>query len=436
MLAYMFHRYSKRLNAIIPGGAHTYSRGDDQYPQNAPDILLKGKGCYVWDPTGRKFLDYGMALRAVTIGYAHKPVVDAALKQIRFGNNLTRASVVELEAAELLSKIIPSAEMVKFAKNGSTVTTAAVKLARAYTGRKYIAVCSDQPFFSYDDWFIGSTVVKRGVPDEVANLTVTFHYNDIESAKELFRRYPGQIAGVILEPATMVKPKDNFLRKLQALCRKEGAVFILDEMITGFRWHLQGAQTYFSVTPDLCTFGKAMANGFSVAALCGKKEIMNLGGILEEGAERVFLVSTTHGAEMSGLGAFIQTMHEYKKLHVVKHLWDYGTQLMRGINAIAKDLEIENYFCLEGYPCSPYFTAKDGDGTVSLPFRTLYAQEMLKSNILMPWIALSVAHGEEELEKTLTASEKALRIYKKALSDGINRFLTGPSIKPVFRKLN
>lgn len=428
--------YSKRLHAVIPGGAHTYSRGDDQYPLNAPQILKRGKGCYVWDASGKKFLDYGMALRAVTIGYAYKPVYEAAFREIKNGNNLTRPSVVELEAAELLTKIIPSAEMVKFAKNGSVVTTAAVKLARAYTGRKYIAVCSEHPFFSYDDWFIGSTIVSRGIPKEISDLTLKFHYNDIESLKQLFKAYPKQIAGVILEPVTTIPPQKDFLQNIKTLCHKEGAVFILDEMISGFRWHMQGAQTYFHVKPDLCTFGKGMANGFSVAALAGKREIMNLGGILDEGAERVFLISTTHGAEMAGMGAFVRTMSEYKKLHVVDHLWKYGKKLIDGMNGIAKELGIQEHFLAEGYPCSPGYITKDEQKTVSLPFRTLFSQEMIHSGILMPWIALSYSHTDIELQKTLSGVEKALRVYKNALNFGWKKYLKGPSIKPVFRKEN
>ena len=273
--------YSQRLNAVIPGGAHTYSRGDDQYPANAPQILERGEGAYVYTPEGEKFLDYGMALRAVTLGYGETSVAGAAIKQIYFGNNLTRPSLVELEAAELMCDLIPSVEMVKFAKNGSTVTTAALKIARAYTGRKYIVRCLDHPFFSYDDWFIGDTPLKRGIPEEHTVLTLHFKYNDIDSLKQLFDQYPGQIAGVIMEAATGAHPEEGFLNKVKEICHKDGALFIIDEMITGFRWHLQGAQTYYGVEPDLCTFGKGMANGFSVAAVGGKREFMNVGGIKE-----------------------------------------------------------------------------------------------------------------------------------------------------------
>lgn len=428
--------YSERLNDVIPGGAHTYSRGDDQYPENAPQILERGEGCCVWEPGGRKFLDYGMALRAVTLGYGYKPVADAAVAEIFKGNNLTRASVTELEAAELVRELIPCAEMVKFAKNGSTVTTAAIKLARAYTGREMIAACAEHPFFSYDDWFIGSTVMNRGVDGETVRRTVKFNYNDIASVEKVFSENPGKIACVILEPATGASPKDNFLHKVKALCAKNGAVFILDEMITGFRFHLSGAQTLFDVKPDLATFGKGMANGFSVAALVGKKEIMDLGGIRKEGAERVFLVSTTHGAEMCGLGAFIASVAEYRKHKVVEHMRAYGEKLINGLNAAAKEAGLAENFRAEGFACSPNYLTFGRDGKGSLALRTLFSQEMIKNGVLMPWIALSLAHGDSELDQTLTAARAALKTCALALEDGVEKHLKGRAVRPVFRRHN
>jgi len=332
--------YQERLLKAIPAGAHTYSRGFDQYPQNAPQILKRGKDAYVYDVDENEFLDYGMALRAVNLGYANKEVRDAALKQIDYGNNLTRASIIELEAAELLVSMIDSVDMVKFTKNGSTATTAAIKLSRAYTGRKLIARCADHPFFSYDDWFIGSTPANLGILENDKSNTKMFNYNDIESLEKLFAEFPNQIACIILEPAVTVHPKGKFLHKVKGLCHKNGAVFILDEMITGFRWHLKGAQHYYDIEPDLCTFGKAMANGFSVAAVAGKKDLMQLGSIEFEGTERLFMLSTTHGAEMCGLGAFVEAMKFMNKHKVVEHIWNYGSKLIKLMNETAKEYEI------------------------------------------------------------------------------------------------
>ncbi len=449
--------YQERLLRAIPGGAHTYSRGFDQFPSNAPQILERGEGAYVWDPEGRRYLDYGMALRAVTLGYAYPSVAEAACREIMKGNNLPRASTTELEAAELIVDLIPSADMVKFAKNGSNVTTAAAKVARAYTGRRYICVPRQHPFFSFDDWFIGSTVLTRGIPNPNAQSALVFDYGNIASLRSLFDAHPGQIAGVMLEPATTLTPCDascahtlsyerpctscpgkgkNFLHAVQAMCRENGALFILDEMITGFRWHLQGAQTYFGVEPDLSTFGKGMANGFSVAALVGRREIMDVGSISEAGAERTFLLSTTHGGEMSSLRAFIETVKVYKEQAVCEHHWHYGEKLRTGLLDVASECGVAGLFDMDGPPIYMNYVTRDASGTPSMEFRTLFAQEMARNGVLMSWIAVSLSHGETELQMTLEAARKALQIYARALNDGIGGYLEGPAVKPVFRKYN
>jgi len=428
--------YQERLLKAIPGGAHTYSRGFDQYPSNAPEILRRGKGAYVHDHKEKMYLDYGMALRAVNLGYANEEVNSAAFAQMQFGNNLTRASLIELEAAELLIDLIDSVDMVKFTKNGSTATTAAIKLSRAYTGRTMIARCEEHPFFSFDDWFIGSTPITKGIPDRDIKSTKLFNYNDIDSLKDLFEQYPNQIACIILEPAASEHPKNDFLHKVKELCHKNGAVFILDEMITGFRWDLKGAQNYYGVESDLCTFGKAMANGFSVAAVAGKREIMELGAIEFSGRERLFLLSTTHGAEMNGLGAFVATIKFMQQNNVVDHLWDYGKKLIDLMNGMARLFGLEKNFVAGGVECSPYYLTFDKEGNNSLGLRTLFSQEMIKNDVLMPWIAISYAHGEKELEKTKHALEKTFAVYKKAVSDGYEKYLNGDVIKPVFRKYN
>lgn len=436
--------YKQRLLNVIPGGAHTYSRGYDQYPSNAPQILKGGKGAYIFDADGNKFLDYGMALRSVNIGYAEDEINAAAFEQIQLGNNLTRASLIELEAAELLVSLIDSVDMVKFTKNGSTAVSAAVKLARAYTGRDLIARCAEQPFFSYDDWFIGSTPLTKGIPENVVNQTKMFKYNDIASLEGLIEQYPQQISCVILEASatehpgpSATHPGETYLHDVQRLCVKHGIVFILDEMITGFRWHLKGAQHYYNIQPDLCTFGKAMANGFSVAAVAGKRDIMQLGSIEHVGTERLFLLSTTHGAEMCGLGAFVKTMEFVQKNQVVEHLWSYGDKLIALMNQKAREFGIADFFKAHGVACSPSYTAYDAKGAVSLEFRTLFSQEMISQGILMPWIALSYRHGEEELAKTGDALSKTFAVYAKALEQGgVAGFLRGDAIKPVFRKFN
>lgn len=454
-----FEALRARLHQAIPGGAHTYSRGDDQFPSIAPPLFVRGKGAHAWDSAGNRFLDYGMALRAVTLGYADPRVNAAAAAEMDKGVNLTRASLTELVAAETLIDLIPSVEMVKFGKNGSNVTTAAIKIARAYTGRRYVCVPRQQPFFSFDDWFIGTTELKRGIPADQASTTLLFDYNDIDSLRALFDRHPGEIAAVMLEPATALIPcppscvrpvrwpeattcagcecaRQNFLQQVQTLCRADGALFVLDEMITGFRWHLQGAQTFFGVQPDLSTFGKGMANGFSVAAVGGRRDVMEVGSIDRPGMERTFLLSTTHGAEMTGLGAFIETVRIYRSEDVIGHLWRYGQQLKKGLDEVAARHGLSAHFHTDGPPICLSYVTRDREGAVSLPMRTLFAQELLKRGVVMPWIAVSQAHGPADLEQTLDAVDGALQVYARALHEGVDKHLVGPAIRPVFRTHN
>ncbi|MCD8522532.1 MAG: glutamate-1-semialdehyde 2,1-aminomutase [Saccharospirillaceae bacterium] len=435
--------YQQRLKDVIPGGAHTYSRGSDQFPSNAPQILSSGSGVYVKDASGNEFLDFGMALRSVAIGYAEKSVNDAAIQQILAGNNLTRASMIELEAAERLTGMITSADMVKFTKNGSTAVSAAVKLARAYTGRKLILRCSDHPFFSFDDWFIGSTVINRGVPEEISGLTITFPYNDAVTLKTILDEHGSNIACLVMEAATteepaasVFEPGKSYLNDVEFLCKKHGIVFILDEMITGFRWHKYGAQALYGIHPDLTTFGKAMANGFSVAAVAGKRDIMKLGSIDETGQERVFLLSTTHGAEMSGLGAFVATMDFYDNHDVTGHMWAFGKKLKHLINRKALEHGLKENLAAYGFDCSPGIILKDQNAQVSMPLRTLFMQEMMNNRVMIPWISIAYHHGDKELEQVEHALNRSLPVLQKALNEGISRYLTGDSIQPVFRKYN
>ena len=430
---------SKRLqqmsHRLIPGGCHTYAKGDDQYPVMAPGFIARGSGCHVWDVDGNKFIEYGMGLRAVTLGHAYTPVVEAAHEQMLLGTNFTRPAAIELCCAEAVLGAIEGAEMVKFAKNGSDVTTAAVKLARAYSGRDRVAICADQPFFSTNDWFIGSTAMAAGIPTAVRELTVKFHYNDLGSLQELFERHPGQIACVVMEAETFVEPADGFLQKVKSLCQEHGALLVFDEMLTGFRWHLGGAQTYHGVTPDLSCFGKALANGFSLAALVGRRDVMDLGGLFHD-KERVFLLSTTHGAETHALAAAIKTIEIYREKRVVEYLWEKGALLAERLNALSEELGLLDHFAVIGRPCNLVYTTRDQDGEPSQPFRALFLQETLRRGLLMPSLVISLSHTDEDIEKTVEGVGEALLVYRRALKEGPEEYLVGRPLKPVFRTFN
>jgi glutamate-1-semialdehyde 2,1-aminomutase len=428
-------RMRQQVHSIIPGGAHTYAKGDDQFPVLAPGFLTRGHGCHVWDVDGNEFIEYGMGLRAVTLGHAYQPVVEAAYNQMLLGSNFTRPATVELDCAEAFLNLIEGADMVKFAKDGSDVTSAAVRLARAYTGRDLIARCGDQPFFSVDDWFIGNTPMSAGIPTSIQALTIQFHYNDIDSLRVLFDENPGRIACVLLEAATSVEPQRGFLHALQDLCRQHGAIFILDEMITGFRWHIGGAQKVYGIAPDLSAFGKGLGNGFSVSALAGKKELMELGG-LHHDKERVFLLSTTHGAENHSLAAAIRTMQIYRQEKVVERLYSQGERLQAGINRAIESYDLVGYFEILGRPSNLIYATRDRSRQPSQAFRTLFLQETIRRGLLMPSLVVSFSHTDADIDRTIDAIGEALRVYRRALEDGVEKYLIGRPVKPVFRKFN
>jgi len=422
-------------HTLIPGGCHTYAKGDDQYPQLAPAFLVKGKGCHVWDADGNEFIEYGMGLRTVTLGHAYPPVVEAAYQQMLSGINFTRPAPIEIECAQKLLSLIDGGEMVKFAKNGSDVTTAAIKLARAYTGRDRVGVCAEHPFFSVDDWFIGSTPMAAGIPELVRKLTVKFHYNDLKSIQALFDEYPGEIACLIMEPEKDDPPANKFLHETHRLCRENGALLILDELITGFRFNLGGAQKEYGIIPDLCTFGKAMGNGFAIAALVGKREIMELGGLMHN-KERVFLLSTTFGAETHALAAALETMGIYEREPVIDHLYRQGSRLVQGINRAVDEHHLAGHFGTLGRPCNLVFYTRDQEKRPSQIFRTLFLQETMKRGLIMPSLVVSYSHTNEDIDRTIEGISEALYIYRKALDEGAEKYLVGRPSKPALRKYN
>ena len=428
-------KLKQKSHRLIPGGAHTYAKGDDQYPELSPGFLVRGKGCHVWDVDNNEYIEYGMGLRSVTLGHGYEPVVEAAYEQMRLGLNFNRPAPIEVECAEMFLNLIEGAEMVKFAKNGSDATTAAIKLARAYTGRDLVAKCADHPFFSTDDWFIGSSPMNAGIPQAIQNLSLEFKYNDLASVEQLFAEHPHQIACLIMEAERMTLPQDNFLHEVKRLCHENGALFILDEIITGFRWSLQGAQKIHNIVPDLSTFGKGMGNGFAIAALAGKREIMDLGG-LNHDREKVFLLSTTYGAETASLAAAMAVMKIYQEQNVVEHLYRQGGKLIKGINEAIAFHQLEGYFAVAGKACNLIYVTKDEQQQRSQPFRTLFLQEIIKRGIIAPSLVVSFSHSDRDIQYTVDAISEALGIYRQALETGVEKYLVGRSVKPVFRKYN
>lgn len=436
--------HRKAIHNLIPGGAHTYSKGDDQFPELSPAAIDHGKGSHVWDIDGNEFLDCGMGLSSVSLGHAYEPVLARVREELARGVNFARPSILEREMAEKFLSLVPRHDMIKFGKNGSLVTTAAVKLARAFTGRKLVAFPGDHPFYSYDDWFIGRTACNRGVPEEFSTLSVTFKSCDIESLKALFAKYPGQIACVITEPEKFhcgpecaCKGKtDDYLKEAIELAHKNGALFIIDEMVTGFKTDFPGSVKKFDLDPDMITWGKGIANGFSFCALTGKKEVMKLGGITETGAEKVFLISTTHGGETHAMAACLATIDEFQKHNVTAYNKNTGASVIRASAGVIKRASLSDY--IEVIPCDwvPIFNFKDKQLQVNAWFKTLALQEMFKRGVHFQGAFVPCySHSEEDVSYFAAALEETCEVYAKALDAGTTTpFLKGDQVKPVFRK--
>ncbi|AZM45166.1 glutamate-1-semialdehyde 2,1-aminomutase [Streptomyces sp. WAC 06738] len=425
---------NERLHAVIPGGAHTYAKGDDQYPESLAPVISHGSGAHVWDVDGNRYLEYGSGLRSVSLGHAHPRVLEAVRRELGRGSNFVRPSLVEAEAAERFLATVPTAEMVKFAKNGSDATTAAVRLARAVTGRPRVAVCADHPFFSVDDWFIATTPMSAGIPAATAELTVAFPYGDLAATEALLTRYEDEVACLILEPAGPTEPPPGYLAGLRDLADRHGCVLVFDEMITGFRWSEAGAQGLYGVVPDLSTFGKALGNGFAVSALAGRRELMERGG-LRHPEDRVFLLSTTHGAETHSLAAAMAVQTTYAEEGVTAQLHALGERLAAGVRAAAGGAGVGDHLVVRGRASNLVFATLDENRRPSQRYRTLFLRRLLEGGVLAPSFVVSSALTDADVDRTVDVVAEACAVYRKALDAGDpGPWLGGRPVRPVFRR--
>jgi glutamate-1-semialdehyde aminotransferase len=437
------NEYRKKIHHLIPGGAHTYSKGDDQFPALSPAAISHGKGAYVWDIDNNQYLDCSMGLTSVSLGHSYETVLDAIKFELEKGVNFQRPSSLEMETAENFLSLIPQHDMIKFAKNGSIVTTAAVKLARAYTGRKLVAFPSNHPFYSYDDWFIGTTTCNKGVPNEISELSVTFKSCDLESLRQLFNKYPNEIACIITEPEKSTcgngcKCKESpatFLKEAINLAHQNGALFIIDEMVSGFKSAFPGSMTKYDLKPDMATWGKGIANGFSFCALTGTKEVMELGGIINDGQEKVFLISTTHGGETHTMAAANATIKVFEQENVISHNHHIGDTLIMKCKMTIKNLGASHF--VDIIPCNwlVVFNFLDKQGQNDSSMRTLAMQEMIRRGVLFQGAFVPCfSHTLEDVEYFVEAFDETLKVLLEAEKIGIENKLVGEAVKPVFRK--
>lgn len=423
-----------RAHRAIPGGSHTYAKGDDQFPANAPPLLVRGQGARVWDTDGNEYVEYGGGLRANVLGHARPEVVEAVQRAATLGTNFVRPAVVELQAAEDLLDFVGRPDwMAKFTKNGSDANAAAIRLARAVTGRDRVAYCRSQPFFSVDDWFIGTTPMDAGIPSAATRLVEAFDYGDLAGLDLLLDGR--EVAAIVMEAAKYADPPAGWLDGVRALCDRTGTLLILDEMITGLRWPGRTAMQHYGIDPDLATYGKALGNGFAVSALIGRAAHMQLGGLDHDG-DRVFLLSYTHGAEHTGLAAAQAVMACIRKEDAGVVLADRGTALADALRCVSRDAGVADHLTVVGPGQNLVFGTADAAGEPSQEMRALFMQELVRGGVLGPSLVNSVAHGAVEHEITVAAWATAAMSYARALESGPRAFLVGPPTKPVFRRRN
>ncbi len=415
-----------RAKKVTPLGAQTYSKSYRYFCEgNSPSFLEKGEGCKVWDVDGNEFIDFICALGPVTIGYNNPQINEAIIKQLNKGISFPQSTELEVELAEKLTEIIPCAEMVRFVKNGSDATTAAIRLARAYTGKDIIALCG---YHGMHDWSIGTTVNNRGIPRNVCELSKTFDYNNINSLKKLFDEN-NKIAAVILEPIQGNGPKEGFLQEVRELTNKNDTILIFDEVVSGFRYALGGASELYNVVPDMAAFGKGMANGMPISAVAGRRDIMKL---IEQGV----FVSTTFGGEALSLAASLETIKILEKEDTYKHIWRIGNLMLEGLTDIIQKKSLSDVLFTSGLAphCGIMF---EGKGNLDyLDVNSIFQQTMIEEGILTVGINnINLSHSELEIKKYLSTVNMAIINILKALERGtVKGILKGGKVNPVFKR--
>ena len=413
-----------RAEHTIPLGSQTFSKSRTQYPVGiSPLYIEKAKGCQVWDIDGNKYIDLVSSLASVTLGYGDSRVDGAVRTQLKNGVNFSLPGILEAEVAEMICELVPSAEMVRFGKNGTDATSAAVRLARAYTGKDRVLVCG---YHGWQDWFIGSTTRNKGVPSAVSELTETFKYNNLDSLKELVTNRQ-DIACVVMEPMNSTYPEPGFLEGVRELTRQHGIVLVFDETITGFRFSEGGAQELFNVIPDLSTFGKGIANGYPLSVITGNREIMM-------GMEEVFL-SGTFGGELLSLAAAKVVLQLHLKKKIASNLSLIGEDLNLRVRQLIKASNLTELLQLSGHPSWTFLNWKQF-GQIDLnQAKTLFMQEMFQEGILILGTHnVTTSHSQKHLERIINAYEKTLpKIADSLASNSFQEKLRATPLNPLFK---
>ena len=412
-----------RAEQSIPLGSQTFSKSKTAYPYGvSPFFIERGKGCQVWDVDNNQYTDFVSGLLSISIGYCDEDVDAAVLEQLKSGVTFSLPHRLETEVAEMIIDMVPCAEMVRFGKNGSDATSAAIRLARAFTNNEHIAVCG---YHGWQDWYIGTTTRDLGVPESTKALTHTFQYNNIDSLKQILTQ--NKFAAVIMEPMSLTYPDDSFLHKVKAVCHQHGALLIFDEMITGFRFSKGGAQELFNVTPDLATFGKGMANGYPISAVVGRKDVMML-------MEDIFFSGTFAGETLS-LAATKAVLNKINTRNVLPHIHAMGEQLQDGLQQILADMGKPNWLKLCGHPSWSFLQILDCAPYSCWQLKSLFLQEMTRKGILLGGgHNLNYSHQSEDIEELLCAYREVLPLLADTINQqNFEQKFHGNVLQPLFK---
>ena len=417
----------ERAERVIPGASQTFSKGWTQFSRGVnPVFAEEADGCMLTDVDGNRYIDYSMALCPVILGYNHPVVNEAITSQLRKGIIFSLPYLLEIELAEELVRLVPCAEMVRFGKNGSDATSATVRVARACTGRDHIVACG---YHGWQDWYIGTTTRFLGVPQSVRALTHTMPYNDLPALERLLESHRGEVAAVVLEPVGVVPPAPGYLEGVRDLVHRHGALLVFDEIITGFRMHLGGAQAYFGVVPDLAAFGKSMGNGMPIAAVVGRRDLMAV-------FNDIFF-STTFGGEALSLAASLATIRYLEERRVIDILWQRGAELKEGVERLIREFALQDMLEIQGYPVRTVVNCLDGKGYDLWVIKSYLQQECAQRGLLFSGSHnMSLAHTGEIIEQTLQVYREVFARLAEAVTrrEDLRARLRGAVVQPVFRK--
>lgn len=395
-----------RARQTIPLGAQTFSKSITQYPLGvSPYFAARGQGSKLWDVDGNEYIDFINGLASVTLGYNDPDVTAAVKAQVDHGTIFSLSSPLETEVAERLVAIVPSAEMVRFGKNGSDATAGAVRVARAYTGRDHVLVSG---YHGWQDWYIGATARNRGVPESTRALTHTFPYNDLAALDRLLDEHAGQVAAIVMEPMNVAFPAAGYLEGVRERATKHGVVLVFDETITGFRVANGGAQELFGVIPDLTTLGKGIANGYPLSAVCGQRDLMML-------MEEIFF-SFTMGGETLSLAAARATLDKVVREPVTRHMATLGTALRDGTAALVERHKLGEVLSLSGHPSWTFLAIKDHPDASAFEIKTLWLQEIFARGLLsLGSHNMSYAHSQADVDRVLTIYDEVFALLSAAI---------------------